>query len=38
LWTEALRELSRRLPDIDHLVLTPDLLSPLLARLSRSAS
>lgn len=37
LWTEALRELSGRLPDIDHLVLTPDLLSPLLARMSRSA-
>lgn len=37
LWTEALRELSGRLPDIDHLVLTPDLLSSLLARMSRSA-
>jgi regulator of protease activity HflC (stomatin/prohibitin superfamily) len=33
LWTEALRELSGRLPDIVTLVLTPDLIAPLLARL-----
>lgn len=38
LWTEALRELSGQLPDIGSLVLTPDLVAPLLARLSRSAS
>lgn len=38
LWTEALRELSGRLPDIDHLVLTPDLVTPLLTRMSRSTS
>jgi regulator of protease activity HflC (stomatin/prohibitin superfamily) len=38
LWTEALRELSGRLPDIDSLVLTPDLLTPLLARLGASSS
>jgi regulator of protease activity HflC (stomatin/prohibitin superfamily) len=38
LWTEALRELSGQLPDIDNLVLTPDLVAPLLARLSRSES
>jgi regulator of protease activity HflC (stomatin/prohibitin superfamily) len=38
LWTEALREVSGHLPDIDNLVLTPDLIAPLLARLSRSAS
>jgi regulator of protease activity HflC (stomatin/prohibitin superfamily) len=38
LWTEALRELSGQLPDIDNLVLTPDLLAPLLARLGRSGS
>jgi regulator of protease activity HflC (stomatin/prohibitin superfamily) len=38
LWTEALREVSGQLPDIDNLVLTPDLLTPLLARLGRSAS
>jgi regulator of protease activity HflC (stomatin/prohibitin superfamily) len=38
LWTEALRELSGRLPDIDTLVLTPDLLAPLLARLGTSSS
>jgi regulator of protease activity HflC (stomatin/prohibitin superfamily) len=34
LWTEALRELSGHLPDIDSLVLTPDLLAPVLARLA----
>jgi hypothetical protein len=38
LWTEALRELSGRLPDIESLVLTPDLLTPLLARLGTSSS
>jgi regulator of protease activity HflC (stomatin/prohibitin superfamily) len=38
LWTEALREVSGQLPDIDNLVLTPDLVAPLLARLGRSAS
>jgi regulator of protease activity HflC (stomatin/prohibitin superfamily) len=38
LWTEALRELTGRLPDIDNLVVTPDLVAPLLARLGRSAS
>ena len=38
LWTEAMREVSGHLPDIDNLVLTPDLVAPLLARLSRSAS
>lgn len=38
LWTEALRELAGQLPDIDSLVLTPDLVAPLLARLSRSPS
>jgi len=38
LWAEALREVSGQLPDIDQLVLTPDLLAPLLARLGRSAS
>jgi regulator of protease activity HflC (stomatin/prohibitin superfamily) len=38
LWTEALRELSGQLPAIDNLVLTPDLVASLLARLSRSAS
>jgi regulator of protease activity HflC (stomatin/prohibitin superfamily) len=37
LWTEALRELSGHLPDIDSLVLTPDLLAPVLARLGSSA-
>jgi regulator of protease activity HflC (stomatin/prohibitin superfamily) len=34
LWTEVLRELSGHLPDIDSLVLTPDLLAPVLARLA----
>lgn len=38
LWTEALRELTGRLPDIDNLVVTPDLVAPLLARLGRSDS
>jgi regulator of protease activity HflC (stomatin/prohibitin superfamily) len=38
LWTEALRELTGRLPDIDNLVVTPDLVAPLLARLGRSGS
>ena len=38
LWTEALRELSGRLPDIDTLVLTPDLIAPLLARLGTASS
>ena len=38
LWTEALRELSGQLPAIESLMLTPDLVAPLLARLSRSAS
>lgn len=38
LWTEALRELSGRLPDIDSLVITPDLLAPLLARLGTGSS
>ena len=33
LWTQALRELAGDLPHIDSLVLTPDLLAPLLARL-----
>ncbi len=38
LWTEALRELTGRLPDIDNLVVTPDLIAPLLARIGRSQS
>ena len=38
LWTEALRELSGQLPAIESLMLTPDLVAPLLARLSRRAS
>lgn len=38
LWTEALRELSGHLPDVDSLVVTPDLLAPLLARLGAGAS
>ena len=38
LWTEALRELSVHLPDVDSLVITPDLLAPLLARLGAGAS
>ncbi len=38
LWTEALRELTGQLPDIDNLVVTPDLIAPLLARIGRSQS
>jgi regulator of protease activity HflC (stomatin/prohibitin superfamily) len=38
LWTEALRELTEHLPAIENVVVTPDLLAPLLTRLGRSAS
>jgi regulator of protease activity HflC (stomatin/prohibitin superfamily) len=38
LWSEALRELSGKLPDVDSLVITPDLLTPLLTRLGAGAS
>jgi regulator of protease activity HflC (stomatin/prohibitin superfamily) len=38
LWSETLRDFSGQLPDIDNLVLTPDLIAPLLARLGRGAS
>lgn len=35
LYALALKELAGNLPDIDNLVLTPDLLTPVLARLGR---